>query len=101
MSTKTVIIVNDSPLLNGGTAAVALVEASTLSRYGYEVIYFTAGEELSEDEIRGRFKHVTTGQLDVYNEPNFIRAFFRGIWNFKSYKTLIKLLDDKKDKSNI
>lgn len=101
MRAKTVIIVNDSPFLNGGTASVALAEAKNLSRYGYEVIYFTAGRELSNDEIGGSFKHVTTDQLDVYHEPNFIRAFLRGIWNFKSYKALTKLLDNKKNNSNI
>jgi len=65
-----------------------------MSKYGYEVILFTAGNELSKDEIGGLFKHITTGQLDVYQETNLICALIRGLWNFRASKVFIKTLED-------
>jgi len=94
MKNTTVIIINDSPVVNGGTAMVALTEARHLKAYGYDVKLFTAGKKIPNSSANNMFQHITTDQLDVYSEPNKFISFFRGIWNFSAAKKLNTIIDE-------
>jgi glycosyltransferase involved in cell wall biosynthesis len=93
MKKPTIIIVNDSPIVNGGTAMVALLEAKLLKNYGYDVKLFTAGIKLTDSNSQNNFEHISTEQLDVYSEPNIFFSFFRGLWNARAAKKILDTIE--------
>jgi glycosyltransferase involved in cell wall biosynthesis len=101
MNKPTIIILNDSPKVNGGTAKVALLEAELLIKYGYKVKLFTAGYKDSDFHTKNKYEHIATNQKDVYNEPNKLVSSVRGLWNFKAAKQLSKILNENQSSNTI
>ena len=94
MKKPTIIILNDSPIVNGGTAKIALLEANLIKNYGYDVKLLTAGLKPTDSNTQNNFKHISTDQLDVYSEPNTFFAFFRGLWNAKAAKKILDIIEE-------
>ena len=90
-----IVIVNDFGQINGGAGKVAYTEAIELSRKGINVTVLTATKPVANELLEAGVNVVCTEQQDILNDPNKLRAFFQGLWNFKSARELKRLLDDK------
>ena len=84
------IIINDLPYINGGASVIALTTALYLQKEGIDVTLFSGGTAKNEQLNN----IVTTGQLDILNNPNRLEAIINGIWNYKARNDFNELLRD-------
>ena len=90
---KNIVIVSDFANINGGGVAVAIETASLLAESGYNVYFFTGnGEPDKKLTTHKNIKIISTGQYDILNDKNRIRAMLNGIYNFRAGKIFRQLL---------
>lgn len=88
----TILVVNDFAYVNGGSAQVALASAKALAARGYNVILFAAVGPASTDLGRSNLSAICLDQHEIVEDPNRIRAFVQGIWNFRASREMAALL---------
>jgi len=78
----TIVVANDVAFVNGGAANIALGGAKALAKRGHEVILFAAVGPVAE-ELRNvpGLRTICLDQMDVWRDPNRVRAAARSIWN--------------------
>lgn len=89
---NSIVIVNDFAHINGGAGQVALTSAIRLANEGYDVTLFSAVEPRMPELEVARVKVIVTGQYEILNDPNRLRAAAQGIWNFKAQRLMDDLL---------
>jgi glycosyltransferase involved in cell wall biosynthesis len=87
-----VIVANDFAHVNGGAAQVAISSAVGLAERGYRVTFFSAVSPVADVLQRAGLKVVLTGQFDIKNDPNRLRAVTQGIWNPYSAREMEEVL---------
>lgn len=99
---KNIIIVYDQAFYSGGAAKIAIDSAIELSKK-YNVFYFSALDNVTEELKNSKITVVTCGQKHIGLTKNF-KYLLRGIWNkdvlnifdtflkkFNSYETIIHI----------
>lgn len=93
---KNIVVVADFAEVNtlgGGAARASIDTANLLAKLGLKVYFFTGtGEPDPLLKQSANLEIIHLGQKDILSEKNRIKAFFRGIYNFKAYRELKKLL---------
>jgi glycosyltransferase involved in cell wall biosynthesis len=94
MTAKTfhVVVINDFALINGGASQVAISSAIQLAKLGNDVTFFASVGPISPDLISSGVRVILLDQFEIAKDPNRIRAILQGIWNFKAYRRMVKLL---------
>lgn len=87
-----IVVANDYAHVNGGAGQVALSSAVGLADRGHAVSVFAAVGPVAEMLQRPAIRVVLTGQLDIKNDPNRLRAATQGLWNPKSAQEIKKVL---------
>lgn len=94
MPLKTLLIVHDFAHNKGGSGQVALNSAFALAARGLHVVFFSAvGPVMPELLADGRIEVICTGQWEILEDPNRIRAMSQGLWNLKARAAFARLLD--------
>jgi glycosyltransferase involved in cell wall biosynthesis len=77
-----IVVANDVAFVNGGAAKIALGGAKALAGRGHRVTLFTAVGPVADElqAIRG-LENVCLDQMDVWSDPNRVRAATHSIWN--------------------
>lgn len=98
MKLKNIVIINDYANINGGTANVAISSANELAKKGYKVKFICATGKVDCLLKHPNIEVISTEQKDILNK-NKIKSSIEGIWNIKSYTTVISTLDrlDRKE----
>lgn len=93
MSVQNIIVINDFAHINGGASQVALNTAIGLAQEGFQVTVFCAVAPVMP-ELLGQpgLEVICTNQHEIREDPNRIRAFGQGIWNYKARNSMEKLL---------
>jgi glycosyltransferase involved in cell wall biosynthesis len=88
-----VIVATDFAYVNGGAANIALGSAKGLAGRGHDVTIFSGVGPVAED-LRGvpGLRHVCLDQLDVWRDPNRMRAAAHGLWNQEAARRMTDLL---------
>lgn len=89
---KNIIIVNDFAFINGGTAMVAINSAIGLSKFGYNVTFFSSVGPISSELTSAGINVICLNQNDILNDNSRVRAIMNGLWNGKAYRELKILL---------
>ena len=89
----TVIFLNDTGYINGGTASVVFAEIFALHRRGVRVVLLCAVGPVAPVLIDEKVPVVCLDQQEIANDSNRLRAVAQGLWNFKAATALSKLLD--------
>jgi glycosyltransferase involved in cell wall biosynthesis len=89
----TIVIAADFAFVNGGAARIALESAKGLAAHGHQVILFTAVGPVADD-LKGvpNLRTLCLDQMDVWRDPNRLRAACRGIWNRTAARQMDALL---------
>jgi glycosyltransferase involved in cell wall biosynthesis len=90
-----VVIVNDHLHPDGGADMVALSSAAALAAAQANVIFF-AGDRRPSDDATRSYEVICTGQMDLANDPDRLRAAAQGLWNpvaARQLQVLLKRLD--------
>ena len=89
---KNIIFINDYDYINGGSAQVAITTANAMKALDYNVIFFSAVNDPSKNDLaEGIIRH-STFQPDMLQDPNKAGAMLRGIWNRRAGRALSTLL---------
>ncbi|GAB1723634.1 MAG: glycosyltransferase [Nitrospira sp. CR1.1] len=88
----TILVLNDFAYVNGGSAQVALASAKALASRGYKVILFAAVGPISIDLQQPNLSTICLGQHEIVEDPNRLRAFVQGMWNFRASREMALLL---------
>lgn len=88
----TIIIVNDTPNMEGGASKVAITEAVSLSKMGYQIYFFSAMPLKNRNTGDSDITYINLDQYDILNDPSRARAITQGIWNCKAKKEFECLL---------
>lgn len=88
----TVIIVNDFGYINGGASQVAIESALLMREKGHDVIFFTAVAPIDERLQDAGIKIVCIDQKECLHYKNKLTGAITGLWNWKAYKQLDRLL---------
>jgi glycosyltransferase involved in cell wall biosynthesis len=77
-----IVVATDFAYVNGGAAKIALGSAKGLAARGHAVIVFSAVGPIAED-LHGvpGLSHVCLEQMDVWRDPNRMRAAAHSMWN--------------------
>ncbi len=89
---KNIVIINDYAHINGGAGQVALASAIGLAKRNHRVSVLAAVGPVMEALQHSSAKVIITGQCDILNDPNMLRAATQGLWNVKARKTMTALL---------
>lgn len=87
-----VIVINDFAHVNGGAAYVAIASAVGLARRGHRVSFFSAVEPVDARLIEADVEVVCTGQYQILEDPNRLRAACQGLWNSLAGRQLSRQL---------
>jgi glycosyltransferase involved in cell wall biosynthesis len=88
-----IVLVNDSAVVNGGAAKVALTEARALAQLGHQVHLLCALGPTPQDLADVDNLHVHLLSIpDVNSDPNRLRAMSLGLWNPRTYRYTAELL---------
>lgn len=90
---KTVVMVYDQAFISGGAAKIAIMEALELKKRGYNVIYFTAVGEISQELKKSNIKVIHLNEKHIATTKNPV-SLLKGIWNINAKKKFIKLLEN-------
>ena len=90
MQVENVVIINDFNFIQGGASKVAIDTARLLKEKNINIFFFSAVNK-KEAEIEG-IKYISTNQNEALKENNRLKGIINGIYNFKSRRTLKKLL---------
>jgi glycosyltransferase involved in cell wall biosynthesis len=85
----TVVVINDSASVTGGSDRVALAEARGLAERGHRVMLIAGEGEPDSQTVGAGVAVRTTGQPTTIKDPNRLRAAGRGIWN-RSASALVR-----------
>lgn len=96
---KNIIIINDFDYVQGGASKVALETANILSDK-YNVIFFS-GDTKNDDSLNKKVIRYCTNQGEALKSKNKIKGFFNGIYNFKAYRELKKILNSLNNEETI
>ena len=91
-SLKNIVIINDSAVIDGGAAKVALKTAQTFASQGFNVSFFAGGEEYDSFFL----ENVNVDQVSKKNlrENGFsVKNALRGIWDGQVAKHLSTVLE--------
>jgi glycosyltransferase involved in cell wall biosynthesis len=88
-----VIVATDFAYVNGGAANIALGSAKGLAERGHDVTIFSGVGPVAEHlrEVPG-LRHVCLDQMDVWRDPNRMRAAAHGLWNQEAARRMAHLL---------
>ncbi|KFE35575.1 glycosyltransferase family 4 protein [Thioclava atlantica] len=92
MELRTILVISDFAVMNGGQAKVAIDSARLLAEAGYEVIFFAALGPADPALIHPRIRVELLDQPDMLSDPNRLRAMIRGLWNRKARARLEAVL---------
>lgn len=87
-----VIIINDFARVNGGAAAVAIASALGLSRRGHHVSFVAAVGPVDPRLLEANVNVICTGQYEIADDPNRLRAAAQGLWNLGASREVRRLL---------
>lgn len=89
----TVVVATDFAYVNGGAAKIALGSAKGLAARGHTVIVFSAVGPVAED-LHGvpGLSHVCLEQMDVWKDPNRMRAAAHSMWNHAAARRMTDVL---------
>ncbi len=78
----TIVVANDVAFVNGGAANIALGGAKALATRGHQVILFAAVGPVAEElqHVPG-LQTICLDQMDVWHDPNRLRAATHSMWN--------------------
>jgi glycosyltransferase involved in cell wall biosynthesis len=96
-----VIVINDFAETNGGAAQVALASAFGLAASGHRVTIFSAVPPAVAIPTHPNLTLVVTGQHEIAQDPNRLRAVVQGIWNWRAGRMLRLTLQDFDSKNTI
>lgn len=88
---KTVVIVSDSAVIDGGAAKVALDTARIMRKMGLEVIIFAGGSTI-EPTLPSGIRVELTGKESIATGARSVNAAIRGVWDFRTMRDFAKLL---------
>ncbi len=83
-----VIVINDFAQINGGAAQVALASALGLAESGHRVTFFAAVPPDAVFSGHANLTWVVTGQHEIAQDPNRLRAMIQGVWNMRARRML-------------
>jgi len=83
-----VVVVSDFAHVNGGTAAVAIDSAIGLACRGHRVSFFSAVGPVDNRLRDAGVEVVCTGQHELLEDPNRLRAVCQGLWNPSAARAL-------------
>ncbi len=90
------MIVNDNATINGGAAKVAILSAIGLAKRGWNIDFFSAvGPVAAELQGIENLRVHCTGQYEILDDPNRLRAVSQGLWNSTAaaqFRSLLKTL---------
>ncbi|MPZ18550.1 MAG: glycosyltransferase [Luteitalea sp.] len=88
-----IVVATDFAYVNGGASNIALGSAKGLAARGHQVILFSAVGPVAEDlqDVPG-LSHVCLDQIDVWRDPNRLRAAARSVWNQAAARHLAEVL---------
>lgn len=89
----TIVVATDFAYVNGGAAKIALGSAKGLAGRGHDVTLFSAVGPVADDlrDVPG-LRHVCLDQLDVWRDPNRMRAAAHSLWNHAAARRLTDVL---------
>ncbi|HEY8899200.1 MAG TPA: glycosyltransferase family 4 protein [Chthoniobacterales bacterium] len=94
----TIVLVNDSCSVNGGTAAVAIEEAVGLSNAGFAVHFFGVTGPVDARLATAGVQVHCSDRPSFLDDPDRLGAAARGWWNFEEaarFRQLLRALDPK------
>jgi glycosyltransferase involved in cell wall biosynthesis len=88
-----IVVATDFAYVNGGAANIALGSAKGLAARGHHVILFSAVGPVAGDlqEVPG-LESVCLDQIDVWCDPNRVRAAGHSLWNRTAARRLAEVL---------
>lgn len=88
-----IVVATDFAHVNGGAANIALGSAKGLAARGHRVILFAAVGPVSEDlqHVAG-LQLVCLDQIDVWRDPNRVRAAAHSMWNHAAGRRMADVL---------
>ena len=100
---KTIVIVYDGAVINGGAAKIAIQSAVELAKNpDINMIYFAANAEVDEClQSNDAIKVVCIDTPHIASNKNKIKASLYGIWNRKAKTEFAKLLLDLDPKHTV
>jgi glycosyltransferase involved in cell wall biosynthesis len=96
-----VIVINDFAETNGGAAQVALASAFGLAAGGHRVTMFSAVPPAAAVPTHPNFTLIVTGQHEIAQDPNRLRAMVQGVWNSRARRMLRQTLEGFDSKNTI
>jgi glycosyltransferase involved in cell wall biosynthesis len=97
-----IVLINDSAIVNGGAAKVALTEAKALAQLGHQVHLVCALGPVPDDLAEVENLHVHLLSIpDVNSDPNRLRAMSLGLWNPRTYRYTAELLASLDPKTTV
>lgn len=96
-----IVIINDFGYVNGGASQVAIESALSLQKTGNEVIFFTAVMPVDDRLKKAGIRLVSTNQAECLHYRNKAYGALMGLWNWKAYKMLNRLLQELDSQSSI
>lgn len=91
---KSVVVITDSAVVDGGAAKVAIESALALADSGLDVTVFAGGSE-AEPGLGSTVNVVLTGSGAVASERRSVSRAISGIWDRRTYSLLRELLESK------
>jgi len=88
---RTVVIICDQAVKEGGHARVAIESAVGLAESGEDVVYFASYGPIAPELVAAGVRVHLTGQPNVLDEANSLHGALRGIWNVHARKLISKL----------
>lgn len=88
-----IVVATDFAYVNGGAASIALGSAKGLAARGHDVILFAAVGPVADD-LQGvpGLESVCLDQIDVWRDPNRVRAAVHSLWNHTAARRLAEVL---------
>lgn len=91
---RTVVMVHDSGIVDGGSSQYALTSARGLAARDWQVIFFSATPPDPSVPLPPTLRHVWTGQPDLLSDSHRWRAALRACWNPTAARRLAEILDN-------
>jgi len=88
-SPRNIVVVNDFSHINGGAAKIAVSSAVGLAQAGHRVTFVAAVPPSSPELNHYNITVVNSGQFEIAEDKNRMRAMTQGLWNVKA-KRLIR-----------